>query len=191
MENNEVKLEVEQEPKKPKHHPKLGLTFMVFSVVFAIVALIFGIFNELEKLYTAIYAASLLLMLLSFNMVFKMKGFYLIFYPIIMIYALITSYAFDNALLQFQFPIIGILVGSIYFVQYLYEFIKAKDFKKLIFPAIVFIGTVVATSIQTVLDLKYVCIIISSLLVLTTVYELIFTAIDFKKSTKKEVPEEK
>ena len=45
MENNEVKLEVEQEPKKPKHHPKLGLTFMVFSVVFAIVALIFGIFN--------------------------------------------------------------------------------------------------------------------------------------------------
>ena len=119
------------------------------------------------------------------------KNSHLALITIIMIYALITSYAFDNTLLQFQFPIIGILVGAIYFIQYLYEFIKAKDFKKLIFPAIIFIGTVVATSIQTVLDLKYVCIIISSLLVLTTVYELIFTAIDFKKSTQKEVPEEK
>ena len=140
----------------------------------------------MEQLYTCIYAVSLLTLILGFNSILRFKGFCLIFYPMIVLYSIISAYAFysDLSILEFQFPIIATAVIGIYFIQELYESIKKKNWKIIIVPAIILIAAVVLISLFTILPTKMLGSIISTLLIPVIAYELIFIIIDFIKQRK-------
>lgn len=173
MEQEEIKLEQEQPQKEPKKHTVVSIILMSAAVFVSIIALIFGLFNELEKLYTCLFACSILLMMLSLNMILKFKGFYIIFYPIILIYSLISSYAFADPDLQFQFSIIATIIYGVYFLQALYEFIKHKNILDFVVSLIVAIASIVLTSLQiTFIDLKTLNIILLSIMIAINSFEL-------------------
>ena len=119
----------------------------------------------------------------------KFKGFCLIFYPIIVIYSIISAYAFasDKTILEFQFPIIAACIIAIYFAQALYETIRKKNGKIIILPSIMLVATVVLISLFGILETKLLGTIISALLIPVIAYELIILIVDFKNNKYKEI----
>ena len=186
MEYNEFEVQEELPQKEFKKHPILSIVLLSISILGVLVSLVFTLLNGMEQLYTCIYAVSLLTLILGFNSILRFKGFCLIFYPMIVLYSIISAYAFysDLSILEFQFPIIATAVISIYFIQELYESIKKKNWKIIIIPAIILVAAVVLISLFTILPTKMLGSIISTLLIPIIAYELIFIIIDFVKQRK-------
>lgn len=186
MEYNEFEVQEELPQKEFKKHPILSIVLLSISILGVLVSLVFTLLNGMEQLYTCIYAVSLLTLILGFNSILRFKGFCLIFYPMIVLYSIISAYAFysDLSILEFQFPIIATAVIGIYFIQELYESIKKKNWKILIIPAIILVAAVVLISLFTILPTKMLGSIISTLLIPVIAYELIFIIIDFVKQRK-------
>lgn len=186
MEYNEFEVQEELPQKEFKKHPILSILLLSISILGVLVSLVFTLLNGMEQLYTCIYAVSLLTLILGFNSILRFKGFCLIFYPMIVLYSIISAYAFysDLSILEFQFPIIAAAVIGIYFIQELYESIKKKNWKIIIIPAIILVAAVVLISLFTILPPKMLGSIISTLLIPVIAYELIFIIIDFVKQRK-------
>lgn len=186
MEYNEFKVQEELPQKEFKKHPILSIVLLSISILGVLVSLVFTLLNGMEQLYTCIYAVSLLTLILGFNSILRFKGFCLIFYPMIVLYSIISAYAFysDLSILEFQFPIIATAVIGIYFIQGLYESIKKKNWKIIIIPAIILVAAIVLISLFTILPTKMLGSIISTLLIPVIAYELIFIIIDFVKQRK-------
>lgn len=138
MENNKIELENEQPQKIYKKHPKIALVLMIIAILTAIGAIVLcalSINKEIvispdtnnpmgpQKFYSGLFIASLLCLLLSVNLMLKVKGFWFIFYPIVLIYMIITTYAFKLEDVAFQYTIILTIIAGAYFLQSLYEFI--------------------------------------------------------------------
>lgn len=186
MEYNEFEVQEELPQKEFKKHPILSIVLLSISILGVLVSLVFTLLNGMEQLYTCIYAVSLLTLILGFNSILRFKGFCLIFYPMIVLYSIISAYAFysDLSILEFQFPIIATAVIGIYFIQGLYESIKKKNWKIIIIPAIILVAAIVLISLFTILPTKMLGSIISTLLIPVIAYELIFIIIDFIKQRK-------
>ena len=186
MEYNEFEVQEELPQKEFKKHPILSILLLSISILGVLVSLVFTLLNGMEQLYTCIYAVSLLTLILGFNSILRFKGFCLIFYPMIVLYSIISAYAFysDLSILEFQFPIIATAVIGIYFIQGLYESIKKKNWKIIIIPAIILVAAIVLISLFTILPTKMLGSIISTLLIPVIAYELIFIIIDFIKQRK-------
>ena len=186
MEYNQFEVQEELPQKEFKKHPILSIVLLSISILGVLVSLVFTLLNGMEQLYTCIYAVSLLTLILGFNSILRFKGFCLIFYPMIVLYSIISAYAFysDLSILEFQFPIIATAVIGIYFIQGLYESIKKKNWKIIIIPAIILVAAIVLISLFTILPTKMLGSIISTLLIPLIAYELVFIVIDFVKQRK-------
>ena len=182
MEYNQFEVQEEQTPKEFKKHPIIAIVLFSLSILCVISGLVLTLLNGMEQLYTCLYAASLLTLIVGFNCLMKFKGFCLIFYPILVIYSIISAYTFfeNKAILEFQFPIICTSALGIYFVQALYTTIRKKDFKQIILPSICFIPSIVLISLFNIIGQKLLGTIISALIIPIMVYELIVLIIDFK-----------
>ena len=186
MEYNQFEVQEERPQKEFKKHPVMAIVLLSVSILGILISLLFTLLNGMEQLYTCVYAVSLLTLILGFNSILRFKGFCLIFYPIIVLYSIISAYAFasDLSILEFQFPIIAASVIAIYFIQGLYETIKKKNWKIIIAPGIIFVAAVVFISLFTILPTKTLGSIISCLFIPVVAYELFFVIRDFIKQKK-------
>lgn len=183
MEYNQFEVQEELPQKEFKKHPLVAIILFSFSILAIIVAIVLTLLNGMEQLYTCFYAVSLLTLIIGFNSLFRFKGFCLIFYPIIVLYSIISAYAFasDKSILEFQFPIIAASVIAIYFIQALYETIKTKNVKKIILPSIMLVPAIVLISLITIVPLKILGLILAALLIPAIVFELLIAIIELKK----------
>lgn len=193
MEYNQFEVQEELPQKELKKHPIIAIVLLSISILGIIVSLILTLLNGMEQLYTCFYAVSLLTLVLGFNCVLRFKGFCLVFYPIIVLYAIIAAYAFsqNKQVLEIQFPIIATVVIGIYFIQSLYEVIKKKNLKLIILPSITFIASIVLIALFNVIGAKLLGSIISCLFIPLLIFELITMIIEFKKDKKAPVIETK
>lgn len=183
MEYNQFEVQEELPQKEFKKHPLVAIILFSFSILAIIVAIVLTLLNGMEQLYTCFYAVSLLTLIIGFNSLLRFKGFCLIFYPIIVLYSIISAYAFasDKSILEFQFPIIAASVIAIYFIQALYETIKTKNVKKIILPSIMLVPAIVLISLITIVPLKILGLILAALLIPAIVLELLIAIIELKK----------
>ena len=183
MEYNQFEVQEELPQKEFKKHPLVAIILFSFSILAIIVAIVLTLLNGMEQLYTCFYAVSLLTLIIGFNSLLRFKGFCLIFYPIIVLYSIISAYAFasDKSILEFQFPIIAASVIAIYFIQALYETIKTKNVKKIILPSIMIVPAIVLISLITIVPLKILGLILAALLIPAIVFELLIAIIELKK----------
>lgn len=183
MEYNQFEVQEELPQKEFKKHPLVAIILFSFSILAIIVAIVLTLLNGMEQLYTCFYAVSLLTLIIGFNSLLRFKGFCLIFYPIIVLYSIISAYAFasDKSILEFQFPIIAASVIAIYFIQALYETIKTKNVKKIILPSIMLVPAIVLISLITIVPLKILGLILAALLIPAIVFELLIAIIELKK----------
>jgi hypothetical protein len=191
MEYNQFQVQEELPQKEFKKHPKIAIALFSISIACVIAAVVLTLLKGMEQLYSVFYAASLLTLILGFNCLMKFKGFCLIFYPIIVLYTIISAYAFtsDKSILEFQFPIIAASVILIYFIQSLYETLKQKDVKKIILPSIVLLAAVVLISLFTIIGPKLLGTIIGALIIPVMIYELIILIIEYKRNVYAPLPE--
>ena len=91
MEYNEFEVQEELPQKEFKKHPILSIVLLSISILGVLVSLVFTLLNGMEQLYTCIYAVSLLTLILGFNSILRFKGFCLIFYPMIVLYSIISA----------------------------------------------------------------------------------------------------
>ena len=183
MEYNQFEVQEELPQKEFKKHPLVAIILFSFSILSIIVAIVLTLLNGMEQLYTCFYAVSLLTLIIGFNSLLRFKGFCLIFYPIIVLYSIISAYAFasDKSILEFQFPIIAASVIAIYFIQALFETIKTKNVKKIILPSIMLVPAIVLISLITIVPLKILGLILAALLIPAIVFELLIAIIEIKK----------
>lgn len=183
MEYNQFEVQEELPQKEFKKHPLVAIILFSFSILAIIVAIVLTLLDGMEQLYTCFYAVSLLTLIIGFNSLLRFKGFCLIFYPIIVLYSIISAYAFasDKTILEFQFPIIAASVIAIYFIQTLYETIKTKNVKKIILPSIMLVPVIVLISLITIVPLKILGLILAALLIPAIVFELLIAIIELKK----------
>lgn len=186
MEYNQFEVQEELPQKEFKKHPLVAIILFSFSILGILVAIVLTLLTGMEQLYTCFYAVSLLTLIIGFNSLLRFKGFCLIFYPIIVLYAIISAYAFasDKSILEFQFPIIAASVIAIYFIQALYETIKTKNAKKIILPSIMLVPAIVLISLITIVPYKTLSLILAALLIPAIVFELLIAIIEFKKIKK-------
>ena len=183
MEYNQFEVQEELPQKEFKKHPLVAIILFSFSILSIIVAIVLTLLTGMEQLYTCFYAVSLLTLIIGFNSLLRFKGFCLIFYPIIVLYSIISAYAFasDKSILEFQFPIIAASVIAIYFIQALYETIRTKNAKKIILPSIMLVPTIVLISLFTIVPLKILSLILAALFIPIVVFELLIAIIELKK----------
>ena len=195
MEYNQFEVQEELPQKEFKKHPIIAIVLFSMSLLSVLTAVALTLLDQMEQLYTCFYAASLLMFVLGFNCLMKFKGFCLIFYPIIVLYGIISSYGFasDLSILQLQFPILATIVIGVYFVQALYELIRKKKILNIILPSILFTTSIVLISLITIIGQKLTGTIISALILPIIAYELSVLIIDFKnkKYAKVEEPAKK
>jgi hypothetical protein len=183
MEYNQFEVQEELPQKEFKKHPLVAIILFSFSILSIIVAIVLTLLTGMEQLYTCFYAVSLLTLIIGFNSLLRFKGFCLIFYPIIVLYSIISAYAFasDKSILEFQFPIIAASVIAIYFIQALYETIRTKNAKKIILPSIILVPAIVLISLFTIVPLKILSLILAALFIPIIVFELLIAIIELKK----------
>ena len=183
MEYNQFEVQEELPQKEFKKHPLVAIILFSFSILSIIVAIVLTLLMGMEQLYTCFYAVSLLTLIIGFNSLLRFKGFCLIFYPIIVLYSIISAYAFasDKSILEFQFPIIAASVIAIYFIQALYETIRTKNAKKIILPSIMLVPAIVLISLFTIVPLKILSLILAALFIPIIVFELLIAIIELKK----------
>lgn len=183
MEYNQFEVQEELPQKEFKKHPLVAIILFSFSILSIIVAIVLTLLMGMEQLYTCFYAVSLLTLIIGFNSLLRFKGFCLIFYPIIVLYSIISAYAFasDKSILEFQFPIIATSVIAIYFIQALYETIRTKNAKKIILPSIMLVPAIVLISLFTIVPLKILSLILAALFIPIIVFELLIAIIELKK----------
>ena len=183
MEYNQFEVQEELPQKEFKKHPLVAIILFSFSILSIIVAIVLTLLTGMEQLYTCFYAVSLLTLIIGFNSLLRFKGFCLIFYPIIVLYSIISAYAFasDKSILEFQFPIIAASVIAIYFIQALYETIRTKNAKKIILPSIMLVPAIVLISLFTIVPLKILSFILAALFIPIIVFELLIAIIELKK----------
>ena len=183
MEYNQFEVQEELPQKEFKKHPLVAIILFSFSILSIIVAIVLTLQTGMEQLNTCFYAVSLLTLIIGFNSLLRFKGFCLIFYPIIVLYSIISAYAFasDKSILEFQFPIIAASVIAIYFIQALYETIRTKNAKKIILPSIMLVPAIVLISLFTIVPLKILSLILAALFIPIIVFELLIAIIELKK----------
>jgi hypothetical protein len=183
MEYNQFEVQEELPQKEFKKHPLVAIILFSFSILSIIVAIVLTLLTGMEQLYTCFYAVSLLTLIIGFNSLLRFKGFCLIFYPIIVLYSIISAYAFasDKSILEFQFPIIAASVIAIYFIQALYETIRTKNAKIIILPSIMLVPAIVLISLFTIVPLKILSLILAALFIPIIVFELLIAIVELKK----------
>lgn len=185
MEIKEIEIEEEKPVKKYKKHPMISLGCLAFSLLLMLIATSVIYIKDFEKVYSCLYIISILLFLIAHNTLLKFKGFYFFIYPIIVIYMLISTYAFSNEMVLFQFPIIAFICNMVFVIQGISDFIKEKKLSILIFSIIIFIisGTLISIFF---LDHRIVNTGFCISFILIIIYKIISFYFDYKNNIDKE-----
>lgn len=179
--------------KNKKTYPYLAFMLLIFSILFLGLSICLLFVENFIKVSLTIAIISSLLFIISHNLNRSLNGFYFITLMILIIYALVSTYAFSNEDLIFHGFILIFCFNLIYIIGKIFDLRKKRNkpttVVSCILLPILFVSNIVLFSLYTILGYMITTLCMISLNIIFLLYDISYEYIFFIKHDDKKSEE--
>ena len=188
LEKNEV-IEDKNNGNKKKTYPFLAFFLLIFSILLLGLSLCLLFVEDFIKVSLTLSIISSLLFIISHNLNKSLNVFYFVFLMILIIYALISTYAFKNEELMFRGFIVLFCFNLIYIIGKIFDLRKIDNkaflISSFIFLPILLVSNIVLFSLYSILGYMITTILMICISIIFLLYDITYEYLFFIKTFDK------
>lgn len=188
LEKNEV-IEDKNNGNKKKTYPFLAFFLLIFSILLLGLSLCLLFVEDFIKVSLTLSIISSLLFIISHNLNKSLNVFYFVFLMILIIYALISTYAFKNEELMFYGFIVLFCFNLIYIIGKVFDLRKIDNkaflISSFIFLPILLVSNIVLFSLYSILGYMITTILMICISIIFLLYDITYEYLFFVKTFDK------
>ena len=174
---------------KKKTYPFLAFFLLIFSILLLGLSLCLLFVEDFIKVSLTLSIISSLLFIISHNLNKSLNVFYFVFLMILIIYALISTYAFKNEELMFYGFIVLFCFNLIYIIGKIFDLRKIDNkpflISSFIFLPILLISNIVLFSLYSILGYMITTILMICISIIFLLYDITYEYLFFIKTFDK------
>lgn len=188
LEKNEV-IEDKNNGDKKKTYPFLAFFLLIFSILLLGLSLCLLFVEDFIKVSLTLSIISSLLFIISHNLNKSLNVFYFVFLMILIIYVLISTYAFKNEELMFHGFIVLFCFNLIYIKGKIFDLRKIDNkaflISSFIFLPILLVSNIVLFSLYSILGYMITTILMICISIIFLLYDITYEYLFFIKTFDK------
>lgn len=174
---------------KKKTYPFLSFFLLIFSILLLGLSLCLLFVEDFIKVSLTLSIVSSLLFIISHNLNKSLNVFYFVFLMILVIYALISTYAFKNEDLMFHGFIVLFCFNLIYIIGKIFDLKKIENnvflISSFVFLPILLISNIVLFSLYSILGYMITTILMICISIIFLLYDITYEYLFFIKTYDK------
>lgn len=175
---------------RTKNYPNLSIIILILSISLVCISIGLIFLNDFIKISLSLFFVSLMLIILSYNLIHFFNLFYIFAIFTLTIYSLVATYAFENTDLLYQTPIIIFIYNLILFLGKYFDNKKISNKLNNIFSysliTLLIISNIILISLWNYISNIYLILSLMLLTLIFLIYNFIYINVFIKKIINKD-----